>query len=278
MDSVLCYHYPYEKHCSAIFQRQDLNATVSQDTSLPNLACIYMRSISGQESEAPLGSLTIRLDSESEHSNGAQENRLAQSADSTSCPQVIFTSTMYSTTSSTPGLANHTTPSSSKDIRRAKTEKYTEDTKFVAMWLKTEAENLPDIDYLLELHVSEDGRVYDLKLGNFVRLAERLVEESGFTVTRDVMEAIYSIIKLRKECNYIHEKEGLRTAEERQKHKYPVQVFKELAKILRPYLEGGSVSPSAEPDTTSLSSSAVGQARSEQEARDAVWPKLPGKH
>lgn len=184
---------------------------------------------------------------------------------------------MYSTTSRTPGLANHTTPSCSKDIRRAKTEKYTEDTKFVALWLKSEAENLPDINHLLELHVSDDRRVYDLKLGNFTRLAKRLVKESSFTVTRDVMEAIYSVITLRTECNCIHEIEGLKTAEERQRHEHPVQVFQELAEILRPYLKGGSVSPSAEPGT-SLSSSVVDQARSQQEAVDVEWPKLPGKH
>lgn len=157
-------------------------------------------------------------------------------------------------------------------------EKYTEDTKFVARWLKNKAENLPDIDLLLEQYVAENGRVYDLKLGNFTHLAKRLVKESSFTVTRDVMKAIDSVIELRNECNYIHEREGLSTVEERQSHEYPVQVFEELAEILRPHLEGGSASPSAEPNTTFLPSSAVGRARSEQEVIDAIWPKLPGKH
>lgn len=196
----------------------------------------------------------------------------------TSCPQVIFTSGMYSATPSTSAFANHTMLSSSKDIIRPKMERYTEDTKFVALWLINEAENLPDIDHLLKQHVSKNGRVYELKLQNFTRLAKRLVKENNFTVSRNVMEAIYNVIELRTECNAIHEKEGISTAEERLKHEYPVQVFEELAEILLPKLTLGSISLNEEPDITSLSSSAVGRAPSEQEAIDAAWPKLPGKH
>lgn len=185
---------------------------------------------------------------------------------------------MYSATPSTSAFANHTMLSSSKDIIRPKMERYTADTKYVALWLTNEAENLPDIDHLLEQHVSKNGRVYELKLQNFTRLAKRLAKENNFTVSRNVMEAIYNVIELRTECNVIHEKEEISTAEDRHKHEYPVQVFKELAGILLPKLKVGSVSPSAEPGTTPLSSSAVGRASSEQEAIDAAWLKLLGKH
>lgn len=184
---------------------------------------------------------------------------------------------MYSETSSSPALANHATHNSSKDIRRAKTEKYTEDTMFVAQWLKEKAKNLRGIGYLLKREVREDGRDYELRLGNFTRLAERLVKESSFTVTRDVMEAIERVITLRAECNDMHENDVIGTAERRQSHIYPLQVFRELAEILRPKLEIEPVSPSAEPDTTLLSLSAVARTRSAQEAIDAEWPELPGK-
>lgn len=186
---------------------------------------------------------------------------------------------MYSATYESSAFADHPTPSNSEEIRRAKRKEYTRKTRYVAQWLKDEAKDLPGIAALLEKQFREYGRQpYDLKLKNYIRLAKRLVDEENFSVTADVMEAIYSVIDLRIECNNIHKKEGISTAEERQKHEYPVQVFQKLAEILLPKLTLGSISLNAEADTISLSSSAVGQAQSEQEARDADWPKLPGKH
>lgn len=186
---------------------------------------------------------------------------------------------MYSATSESPAPADHLTPSNSEEIRRAKWKEYTRKTKYVALWLKHEAKDLPGIANLLQNQFREDGREpYDLKLKNYILLAERLVDEKNFSVTADVMKTIYSVINLRKECNDIHKKEGISTAEERQKHDYPVQVFEKLAEILLPKLTLGSISLNAEPGTTSLSSSAVGRTSSEQEAIDAAWPKLPGKH
>lgn len=117
-----------------------------------------------------------------------------------------------------------------------------------------------------------------MKLKNYVPAAKELVNQSNFWVTGEVIESLDSIVKLRTECNDICENEGCGTAEERERHKYPVHVFKEVGEILRSRLKVGSLSPSSEPDTFYLSTLTEGQTRSEQEAIDAAQPKLPGKH
>lgn len=186
---------------------------------------------------------------------------------------------MSSASPSSPALAKHITPRNNDGTRISKTKQYNDETEDFSLWLISKAEGLPDVADLLAPHLREDGtQAHALQLKNFEPLCKKLVSQSDFWVPDDVWNLPFSIAKLRNECNHMCERDGIGTAEDRERHKHPVRVFTEVGEILRPKLRVEPLIPIPEPDTLCLPALAVGRTRSEQESIDAAWPELPGKH
>lgn len=126
-------------------------------------------------------------------------------------------------------------------------EKYTRNTEIVAKFLKKEGEDFGCFEEWLRPPEPDDNHhPYILSLPNFTRIAEDLATRSAFSVPTNIMVALGEVIKLRRECNRIHE--GLRTERTAadESHKHAIKVFLKVREILLPKSSSGTVGSGAE--------------------------------
>lgn len=122
---------------------------------------------------------------------------------------------------------------------------YTKDTKIVAIFLRDEGGKFACEKTWLQPPEPDDDRCYILSLYNFTRIADYLVQKSAFSVPTHIMDAVDRVIKLRSECNRIHEKLAPEEIAANESHKYPIRKFQELRETLLPKSSSGSACSSA---------------------------------
>lgn len=109
---------------------------------------------------------------------------------------------------------------------------YTIDTEIVAKFLRDSGEQFACKETWLKAPEPD----YTLFLYNFTRIAKYLAQMSAFSVPTHIMDAVDRVIRLRSECNRIHEELAPGMIEENKRHKHPIRVFQEIRKILLPKL------------------------------------------
>lgn len=118
-------------------------------------------------------------------------------------------------------------------------EKYTRGTKIVAEFLKTEGEHSGCL--VTDPEPDDNHHSYVLSLPNFIHIAEHLATQSAFSVPTHIMGALDEVIKLRSECNRIHEELGTGGTAADERHKHAIDVFQDVRKILLPKSSSGTV-------------------------------------
>lgn len=125
-------------------------------------------------------------------------------------------------------------------------DQYSKDTEIVAKFLEREGWKFKCEKAWLETPEQDDKHSYVLFLSNFTRIADYLAKENAFSVPQHIMDAVNRVIKLRSECNRIHEELAPESTAENESHKYAIRVFQEIRETLLPKLSSGSAGSSAE--------------------------------